>query len=300
MSVCTNQGCKAIEIDTKKVNVNYLYYYLLSSVNELNNLGTGTTFMEISSDSLKNFPVPLPGLKHQKILAGFLDEKTAIIDKMITSKINMRRHLTEFRQATIAQELFLSHRDDNIHLQLRHVALLQSTKQKAVPDMPIIMLENIESWTGRLLGSVNPDSVIGELLVYKKGDVLFNKLRPYLAKVYVGESDGLCTSEMLVLRPNQEKIDSRYLFYYLASKKIIDEINITTYGVKMPRANWSFIGSLAIDLPPLSQQHHIVSQLDRTLAKIDKMDSKLKNSIEQLEEYRTSLISNVISGKVDV
>lgn len=187
-----------------------------------------------------------------------------------------------------------------MRVQLRRITTLQTIKQNAVANVPIITLENVESWTGKLFGYTEYESVSGELVAYKKGDVLFNKLRPYLAKVHVAEHDGLCTGEMLVLRPKTDQIDPRYLFYFLVSNKTISDVNVATYGVKMPRANWETIGSLEIDLPSLDEQRRIVAKLDSKLAKIDKADAVLQKSISQLEEYRSSLISNVVGGKVEV
>jgi len=183
---------------------------------------------------------------------------------------------------------------------LRRTIDLIIEKQTAISGDNIITLENVQSWTGKIIGHTGHESVKGEMIRFKKGDVLFNKLRPYLAKVVSATEDGLCTGEMLVMRPKEGVVDSEYLFYYMLSKRTIDDINVATYGVKMPRANWDFVGSLEIDLPPIEQQRKIAKDIKDRLTKIDEASTQLKKSINQIEEYRSSLISNVVGGKVTI
>ena len=84
---------------------------------------------------------------------------------------------------------------------------------------------------------------------FHSNDVLFGKLRPYLAKVARLSVDGVCVGEFLVLRPDTSTIFSPFLENILRSKPIIDVINSSTFGAKMPRADWRFIGSLLLCFP---------------------------------------------------
>lgn len=90
-----------------------------------------------------------------------------------------------------------------------------------------------------------------------------------------------------MLRPKHVTQD--FLFRYLLSPDFIRTVDSSTYGAKMPRANWDFIGNLPILLPPLHEQDSISAFLDRETARIDK-----------LHEYRTSLISAAVTGRIDV
>ena len=104
-------------------------------------------------------------------------------------------------------------------------------------------MENIESWTGKRIKTeeIIPESISNR---FYKGDILFGKLRPYLAKIFLAPNDGICSSEFLVLR--SEAIEKRFLFYSIVSHEFIDTVNSSTYGAKMPRANWQFIGNCFI------------------------------------------------------
>ncbi|MHB8708000.1 MAG: restriction endonuclease subunit S [Desulfuromonadales bacterium] len=153
-------------------------------------------------------------------------------------------------------------------------------------------LENIESWTGRKVETESKPDGIANL--FKKGDVLFGKLRPYLAKVYHAKSEeGLCTAEALVLR--EKDFLPRYLFYYLLSRDFINIVDSSTYGSKMPRASWDFIGNLPALLPTPDEQAAIASFLDRETARIDVLIAKKQRLIELLQEKRTALISQAVT-----
>ena len=159
-------------------------------------------------------------------------------------------------------------------------------------SLTYIGLENIESFTGRLSNSkfVTPDSTCN---LFEIGDILFNKLRPYLTKSFIANFKGKCTTELLVLRGF--KGDTKYLNYVLLSPEYIGYIDSSTYGSKMPRANWNFIGNVNIPIPPLSEQQHIVSFLDKKTAKIDEYIDKKNKEIEALKEWKKALIAHVVT-----
>lgn len=151
-----------------------------------------------------------------------------------------------------------------------------------------IGLENVESWSGKKL-IIDSPSAEGVTLSYQKGDILFGKLRPYLAKCYKAEENGCCSTEFLVLRP--KRILPKYLQYRILSSDFIDKVNMSTYGAKMPRANWSFIGNMDIMVPPSYEQQSIADYLDDHCAKIDDIIAEAKASIEEYKELRASTIS---------
>ncbi len=160
-----------------------------------------------------------------------------------------------------------------------------------------IGLENIESWTGRLIASEDTLDPEGQSGSFESGDVLFGKLRPYLAKVHKATVDGICSTEILVFRP--KLVNQDYLFYYLLNSEFIKTVNSSTYGTKMPRANWDFIGNLLIPNISLHDQHAIAAFLDRETARIDALIAKKQRFIELLEEKRQAIISHAVTKGLD-
>ncbi|NLX25359.1 MAG: hypothetical protein GXY61_05275 [Lentisphaerae bacterium] len=179
---------------------------------------------------------------------------------------------------------------------LKYCAPLVTTKAGNSGSNPIA-LENIESWTGRFIETESEFE--GEGIRFQKDDVLFGKLRPYLAKVYLAETNGESVGDIFVLRPAEETT-SKYLSNALRTNNYIEIIDGSTYGSKMPRASWEFMGCLPFLLPPLPEQQAIAAFLDRETGRIDALIAKKERLLELLAEQRTALISCVVTGKIDI
>jgi len=155
-----------------------------------------------------------------------------------------------------------------------------------------VALENIESWTGRFIDS--EVDYQGEGISFLKGDVLFGKLRPYLAKVLNAKFSGASVGDIFVMRPKLG-ISSRFAFYRFLSKPFIDIVNGSTFGAKMPRASWNFITNLYIAVPGYDEQGAIATYLDRKTTQIDNLISKKQKLIELLKEERAAIINQAVT-----
>ncbi|MFN5262169.1 MAG: restriction endonuclease subunit S [Pseudanabaena sp.] len=156
-------------------------------------------------------------------------------------------------------------------------------------------LENVESWKGKLVQSDNLSSEEDAATAnrFYSENVLFGKLRPYLAKVFVAQQDGCCTSELLVLRP--VKYYANYLKYLILNPDFINLVNSSTYGAKMPRASWDFIGNIFLPTPPIETQKLIATFLDSKTAAIDTLIDKKQRLIQLLEDNLTALINQAVT-----
>jgi type I restriction enzyme, S subunit len=163
-----------------------------------------------------------------------------------------------------------------------------------------LALENIDNWTGKYIESVSPEFE-GEGRYFKEGDVLFGKLRPYLAKAFLPDRNGICVSEILVFTPNSELITSEFLFQRILTKGFIDIVDGSTYGAKMPRAGWDFIGNMRIAYPPtLKEQRKIVKHIKAETRTLDIAISKAEREIELIKEYREAMIAEAVKGKIKI
>ena len=145
------------------------------------------------------------------------------------------------------------------------------TNAKDAPtDMWGLDLEDIEKG-GRLLRrySVGERKAIGDKTYFSQGDILYSKLRPYLLKILIAPEDGICTPEIVPFRMFGG-IDHEYIVYYLRSPYVDNFINTATYGVKMPRAGTETMISLLVPLPPINEQHRIVTQINNALKPLNK------------------------------
>jgi len=176
--------------------------------------------------------------------------------------------------------------------------VIQQTAERQDSDL-YIALEHVESWTGHLSQSGSDVSFDSQVKRFRSGDVLFGKLRPYLAKVTRPTSDGVCVGEFLVLRPRVPNATAPYVEQLLRSKPIIDAINCSTFGAKMPRADWQFVGGMAVTLPPLPEQTAIVRFLDHADRRIRRYIRAKQKLIGLLEEQKQAIIHRAVTRGLD-
>lgn len=176
---------------------------------------------------------------------------------------------------------------------VRFATKVRSEKGYYCSEDKYIGLENISSYTGQFIPAATEYDP-GFYDVYRKGDVLFNKLRPYLAKALIAEDDGFCTGELEIISDYQG--DKRFLFYYLLSDGFLKMVDASTYGTKMPRANWDYIKNLQIPVIPHQEQCAIADFLDAQCAKIDSIIADIEKQIETLKQYKQSLVYETTVG----
>ena len=155
-----------------------------------------------------------------------------------------------------------------------------------------IALENVEGWSGKLIESETEFQNDG--ISFEAGDILFGKLRPYLAKVYAADFSGQAVGDFHVIRPEKSS-SAKFLAYCLLTRELISLIDGSTYGAKMPRASWDFVREVRFAFPPLTEQVAIVAFLDRETAKIDALIEQQRSLITLLKEKRQAVISHAVT-----
>ncbi len=268
------------------------FHYVLHAYDILKgfyNMGEGIR-QGLGYDELSRLILPVPSPSEQSRIAAFLDERCGKIDEAIAKHKALIEKLDEYRKAVITA-IMKSCNSDTRKLKF----CVKLCTEKANDKDNYIALENIESQTGRYIGNkILPD---GEAVATKQGYVLFGKLRPYLAKCYVTEQDGCCSGEFLVM--DCHKVSARFLQYVLLEQTLVDKINMSTYGTKMPRANWGFVSNQLIPVPSPNEQSEIVAYLDEKCVAIDSAKERHAQLIAKLEEYKKSLIYNAVTGKIE-
>ena len=282
--------------------------------------GVGDIQRNLFYPDLRNSIALLPPPDEQAAIVRFLDHANRKIDGFIRAKRKLIGLLNEQKQAIIHRAVTRGlHPDVPLkpsgipwlgdipkHWEARRLKSFASnvTDQTMTmrDDEPYIALENVESWTG----SVKPQHkqgealFIGQVKIFCSNDVLFGKLRPYLAKVITATTSGVCVGEFFVLRPNESVIIPRFLEQLLRSKKAIDIINRSTFGAKMPRTDWQFVGTLRVALPPVSEQQLITESISLEIRPLNTAIARTEREIALMQEYRTRLTADLVTGKLDV
>lgn len=176
--------------------------------------------------------------------------------------------------------------------------IVEQTTQMDPYDV-YVALESIESWTGRVRPQKGEHLFTGHVKRFRAEDVLFGKLRPYLAKVTRLQCSGVCVGELFVLRPRNASIRPDFLEQQLRAKLIIDVINGSTFGAKMPRADWQFLGNLSLVFPPSPDQAAIVRFLDWATGRLERAIGAKRKVIALLNEQKQAIIHHAVTRGLD-
>ncbi len=299
--------------------------YLLYVMSEIGRAGwfdainNAVTIPHFTVQKFRSLKVPIPPIEEQVAIARYLNHKNALIQRFLQGKQRMLDLLKQLRKSTIHYAVIHGLDPKNTpmkpsgiqwideipaHWETRRLKfsasnVTQMTSQRNEDDLTLA-LENVESWSGKYTDAGPDVHFDSKLKRFQARDVLFGKLRPYLAKVVLPDRNGLCVGEFLVLRARENVVLPEYLWMLLRSPTVIDIISGSSFGAKMPRADWRFVGAMRLPVPPLEEQAAIAEYLIGQVAKIDAAIAVTIRIIDQMRQYRKSLIHEVVTGVRDV
>ena len=312
--VCSTGFC-VLRDRTGLLDQDFLSYSVRSEwfISKVISNSYGVSYPAINSSELVEVKIVLPPLHEQKLISRYLDKKAGQIDSLI-EKIQKKIKLLKEQRTSLINQCVTKGLDPNVEMKdssvrwigeipkhwkyqrLKFVSKQVSDKRLPQDGDIKISPENVESKTGKILNFYSDYETKGQ--IFQPGDILFNKLRVYLNKVVLCEFDGLSMGEMIVIRP--KSITSVFLHRILNSSSFIEHVNSLSEGVKLPRPPADGIFNSYVILPPETEQLEITSYLGKKLKNIDRLVGKQNDHIQLISEYRQSLISSVVTGKVRV
>ena len=166
-------------------------------------------------------------------------------------------------------------------------------------DEWILELEDLEKDTASIIRilSKKERSIKGVRHKFKKGDVLYSKLRTYLNKVLVAPQTGYCTTEIIPFN-SYCGISTHYLCHVLRSAYFLDYTQQCCYGVKMPRLSTNDACKGMIPLPPLAEQHRIVAEIERWFSLIDIIETGKDDLQTAIKQTKSIILDLAIHGKL--
>ncbi|MEQ8158304.1 MAG: restriction endonuclease subunit S [Mesotoga sp.] len=177
--------------------------------------------------------------------------------------------------------------------------IVKVSKRKVNParthkDFLCIELEHIEEGTGRLIGFTSSRLQSSIKNFFESGQILFGKLRPYLKKYYLANSEGVCSSEIWVLIPNGE-VGTKFMYYLVQSNRFIRAANVSS-GTKMPRADWDYMSSATFVMPKKGEQIRI-SEILSTCDRVIELKKKL---VEEKIKVKKWFMQTLLTGMICV
>ncbi|MFH1883488.1 MAG: restriction endonuclease subunit S [Planctomycetota bacterium] len=250
----------------------------------------------LNFQNLGAFRIPLPPHHEQVAIAGVLecwDKAIRNYEKKIEKKRNIKEGLMQ--RLLSGKQRLPGFFGEWKNMEFSNIA--QISKSKYIPKLEenrvCLELEHIEPRTGKIIGKTSSIDQSSIKNVFRSGDVLFGKLRPYLRKYARPDFDGVCSTEIWVLESNQNISCNEYIFWLIQTSSFIGAANVTS-GTKMPRADWSYISNYSFPIAPMKEQKAIAAVLSAADGEIEALERKLVI----LKDQKKFLLNNLVTGTI--
>ncbi len=288
----------------------------------LNSLGSGTTFMELSSFALGNMEIHIPPFSEQTAIAKYLDNKTAKIDHAIELEQQQIELLKERKQIVIQNAVtrgldpHISFKDSGVewlgevpeHWEIKKLKFVTKINQKTLSedtngnleieyiDIGSISFENGVEKTEHFLFKNAPSRArrLADI-----GDTVISTVRTYLKAIAMVKDEYqhcVFSTGFAIVKPNKD-LHSKYFELYAKSDAFTEQVSISSKGMSYPAINSTDLSNLWVAIPPFEEQTAIAQYLDEQTTKIDRAIGIKLAQIDKLKEYKTVLINEVVTGK---
>ena len=290
--------------------------------------GRGITVMHVYPSHLKNVSIPLPPIAEQAAIARFLDHADGRIQRYIRAKEKLIALLYEQKQAVIHHAVtgqidvrtgktFPAYKDAGVewlgsvptHWRVRRLKFVGKIASGQVDprleeyrDKVLIAPNHLASGSGKIerLETAHAQGADSGKYVVRAGDVVYSKIRPHLRKAAIAPVDGLCSADMYPIRVLEHEVKAQYFLHLLLSEEVTRYTVECSARVAMPKINRESLGNCWITYPDLEEQSAVLDWIRDATAELEVLVDSARQEIRLLIEYRTRLIADVITGKLDV
>ncbi len=291
-----NQACAAL-LPTDKCDEVYLYYFLKSILGLLVKMGVGGAQPNISGGKIKQILIPLPSLPVQKKIAAILD--AADLYRRQTKTL-----IEKYGQ--LAQSLFLEMFGDPVRNEkgwekLESNKLCFFKKESIIPQNIItgtkyVGLECIEKETGNKLdiSEVTEGDLKSNKFTFDENYILYGKLRPYLNKVALPNFKGICSTDIIPIKPIKGKSNRQFICQIMRGKGFVSFAHERSSGANLPRISPSVIEKYLVINPPLSLQTQFADRIQL----IELQKAQAQAALQKSEALFNSLLQKAFKGEL--
>ncbi|OBX89153.1 restriction endonuclease subunit S [Haemophilus sp. CCUG 60358] len=280
----------------KNINIKYIYYVLKNQEPYFQNLGSKMQMPQIATPDTDKYLVPIPPLSVQTEIVKILDALTALTSELTSELILRRKQYEYYREKLLSFDSLEQLNMGGAKKKLIDVAIYAKVRILAdkLDKENYVGVENLlQNKLGKTSSNYVPTD--GAFIEYLPNDILIGNIRPYLRKIWLSDRKGGTNGDVLVIRLTDENILPRYLYHILANEHFFEYNVKYSKGAKMPRGDKAAILQYEFDVPPLEEQQHIVSILDKFETLTNSITEGLPLAIEQsqkrYEYYRELLLS---------
>ncbi|MFC5194803.1 restriction endonuclease subunit S [Bizionia hallyeonensis] len=287
-----------------------LLYYQLQDVNvtdQMNNLTTGTALKQLPIGNVKKIKLKIPPLAEQQRIVAKLDELFGYLDHLKTRLNHIPQILKNFRQAVLTQAV-----TGELTEEWRVGKALEEWEETTVSKFMIEVKDKMNPMDsdatnyiglehllkdGGVINKSTSEDLKSSKTVFRKGDVLYGKLRPYLNKHDVVNFDGVCSTDILVYRNDFE--DSSHFFnYFLGTENFIQKANSESKGINLPRVSSKTINQFNINVPPKEEQTEIVKRVKHLFAKADTIEAQYQSLKTKIDSLPQAILAKAFKGEL--
>jgi len=306
----TNQAC-ACGVCSSAIDYKYLFYYAISQRDSFISMGKGGAQPNISQEVIKQHNIPLPPLGEQKRIVSCIESYFSKLDEA-REKAEEVVDGFEARKAAILQKAFSGELTEKWRRENKEYSykwktirlgdIVSIVKDKYDPlanennYLPYIGLEHIQKGKGiKNFGSVaDVKSLKG---VFKKGDILYGKLRPYLDKHGIAEYDGVCSTDILIYR-SKSMLVSSFVNFMFSTTSFINYSVSHSKGINLPRTSEKVISDYTLQLPDEDEMEVLVRSLGSLLEKEEKIEQTAEEIIGQIDTMKKAILIRAFRGEL--
>jgi type I restriction enzyme S subunit len=293
-----NQALTAIRPDPRRLSSRYLLRALNFRVDHWKSVASSSRKdPNITGRDIAEFPLPVPPLAEQEAIAEALSDADALVEAL-EQLLAKKRHLKQgAMQDLLTGTKRLPSFAGDWHLEpLGEIA--QPRKERVDPRRTganefCVELEHIEQGTGRLVGYTATSEGSSLKSVFQKDDVLFGKLRAYLRKYWLADREGVCSTEIWVLKAKRPCLIPQFLLQLVQTDRLV-QVASSAYGTHMPRSDWNMVKNYEVWLPPVPEQAAIVAILSDMDAEIAALESEHAKA----RQLKQGMTQELLTGKI--
>ncbi len=253
----------------------------------------------VNAASLKLLPIAVPKtLKEQRYIAETIYDSDTLInslEQLLTKKRQIKQGAMQ--ELLTGKRRLPGHKNPWAEEIFRNAA--HAKRERVSPHLMAhaprcIELEHIQSSTGRLNEQGFESTQAAIKTVFRKGDVLFGKLRAYLRKYWLAEFDGVCSTEIWALQPRGKLRSSAYLFYTVQRDDFIEAAS-SAYGTHMPRSDWNVVGSFAFSFPQDREEQRAIAQV---LSDMDTDIAAVEARLAKARDLKQAMMQVLLTGRI--
>ena len=279
----------------------------------------GVTRYGLTHTGIQSVQIPLPPLPEQRAIVRYLDYADQRVRRYVSGKRKLIGLLEEQKQAMVNRAVTRGI-DSNVRLKpsglewlgympehweaVRNGRLFVQRNEKGFPELPILEVSlrtEVRIRDFENAGRKQMMAVRGEYKRAVKGDITYNMMRMWQGAIGVAPVDGLVSPAYVVARPLRGT-EPRYFSALFRTRAYMAEVDRYSRGIVKDRNRlyWEDFKQMPTPCPPLHEQVQIADAIDQGVATLNDGASRIRRQIELLQEYRTRLIADVVTGKLDV